>query len=105
MSELWVVEIERGDSSIELSEWVEIVREHEDLTLIDSIPGRNPMTGEAVQVKAHGAAKWSAHPDGIEFIFAIQRGRIRVASGDEFVVEKARALATDLDAEVRVSSD
>ena len=105
MSEIHYVVIEIPGESISRTAWDKLIAADSELEPIGSIPGRNPMTGDMVDVFAPHSAKWIGHPDGVAFYFQFDDGRILVGSTDQHGIDKARAIARILGARVDASVD
>jgi hypothetical protein len=77
-----------------------------DPTLIplETLPGRNPMTGEEVTVEVSHSAIW-AHPKGYMARFIWRDGELEASSVDDLTVEKARQIAQKLNARIHVDVD
>jgi len=105
VSEIHYVVIEIPDGSVPAAAWGALIAADSELEPITSIPGRNPMTGELVDVFAPHSAKWIGHPDGIAFYFQFDDGRILVGSTDRYGLDKANSIADYLGARVDATDD
>ena len=88
---------ERGDD-ITLAEWQALCEADPTLDLTGVATTRNPRTGEVIEIKAEGLARW----DGLVTAwFTLDRGRIKVDGAQDAILAKALAIADQLRARVQ----
>ena len=92
-------QFENEPGGIELAEWLALLATDPSLERLDYIWGRNPQTGEPLQVALPGGVKCVGHP------MWWHNGEIVTYSVDGQAVAKAKALASALGAECIVSLD
>jgi hypothetical protein len=86
------------DESLDVSRWDRLIEKDTEFRRVDSVFGRNPMTGESIDVSVPGSAIWVAHPDGVDAPFFLNGNRIVTQWADEAVLAKARKVAENLGA-------
>jgi hypothetical protein len=88
---------ECGDD-ITLAEWQTLCEADPTLELTGIATARNPRTGEVIEIRAEGLARW----DGpVTAWFTLERGRITVGGADDAIIDKALAIAWQLGAQVQ----
>lgn len=101
MSDLVHIEIRR-DRGVTLDAWKAVVSASPDMRLIHSQLGRNPRTGEAVEVSIANTGEWTGHPDEVRYSFRFLADHIEVQWADHHCELKARELAAILDGRVSI---
>jgi hypothetical protein len=94
----------QGAYQLDLSRWQALLGSDPTLLPIDSVPGRNPMTGEHMTVQTPNSAAW-AHPRGLLARFIWRDGELQATAVDQLTVDKAKQIAAALDAHVFVDVD
>jgi hypothetical protein len=88
---------DRG-SDISLAEWQALCAADPTLDLTGLATARNPRTGEVIEMRAEGMARW----DGpVTAWFNLDRGRITVDGAQDAVIAKALEIAERLGARVQ----
>ncbi len=101
MPDLVHIEIRR-DRGITLDEWKAVVSACPEMRLVHSQLGRNPKTGELVEVSRPNVGEWTGHPDGIWYSFRYLGDCIEVQWADEHCERKAQELAAALEAQILI---
>ncbi len=99
------VDDDQDDGGIPLAEWEAVLRGDHTLEPVPCVMGRNPVTGETLQVPLEGGARWVGHPDGSSLPMWWHHGKVVGYSVDAATVEKAQALAAALRANCNVNVD
>lgn len=88
---------ERGDD-ITLAEWLAVCETDPSLDPTGVVTARNPRTGEVIEIRAEGMARW----DGpVTTWLTFDHGTIRVDGADDHVIAKACEIAARLGARVQ----
>jgi hypothetical protein len=83
-------------------EWTAVVSSSPDMRLVHSQLGRDPRTGEYVEVPTPNTGEWTGHPDQAWYSFRFYGTFIEVEWADDHCERKARELASALEAKVSV---
>lgn len=83
-------------------EWKSIIEKTKDLKLTDSIPQQSKKKKKTIDVPMKNSAKWTGHPDGVDYYFVFENHKIMVGEADKQVIKVARKIAEKLDADVRL---
>jgi hypothetical protein len=89
---------------LDLKSWQALRGSDPTLIPVETLPGRNPMTGEEVTVEVPNSAIWT-HPHGQMARFVWRDGELEANSVDELTVQKAKEIAAALGARVLVDVD
>ncbi|MAS93362.1 MAG: hypothetical protein CMO55_09220 [Verrucomicrobiales bacterium] len=80
-------------------EWRKVMDKMGDFKTIDPDKKKKKKSEESGKAEE---AKWTAHPDGKDFLFVFEKKRITVCDADKAVIKKARKIAEKLDADIRL---
>ena len=105
MSDVLWIRIVKAEGLISVSEWESLISRDPTLESVATLPGRNPLTGESLDVPAPHSARWTGHPDGVPFYFKYQDGELCLGSSDRHGLRKAEWVAKTLAAVVDASVD
>ena len=100
---LQILPIDEG--TLNVPRWRTLIEKDTSLRGVDSVVGRNPATGELLDVSVPGSAIWLGHPEGIDTPFFLRENRIVPQWADEAVLAKAKQVAEELGARVEVQPE
>ena len=105
MSDVLWIRVIKSDGPISVSEWEDVISRDSTLERVATLPGRNPRTGEPLNVPAPHSAVWTGHPDGVPFYFKYEHGALCLGSSDRYGLQKAEEIAEALSASVNAAVD
>ena len=91
---------DRAGSPVSRSLWQKIQAEDASFQAIETLQGRNPRTGEIIDMPCPYSAQWQGHPDNIPVSFIYHEQWIEVAWADEHVLQKAQEVAKRLGTDI-----
>ncbi|MDP4268077.1 MAG: hypothetical protein Q8880_11650 [Bacteroidota bacterium] len=94
------VETDVDINPITLEEWINIVNNDNELKLLNSIEGINPITRTKIIIKEEGLASWRNCKEDCTVEFHFKQGQIFVDGYDEALISKMRTIAMKLNAKV-----
>ncbi len=92
------IQADQEDGGISLLEWQELIAGDPMLESVDSLRGRNPITGGSIPIRLQGGVRWTRNPNGPVLPFSWDNGRIVCQGLDEITLAKVKELAERLHA-------
>lgn len=83
---------------ITLAEWRALCEADPALDLTGVATARNPRTGEVIEIRAEGMARWEGP---VTAWFTLERGSITVGAADDAIIAKALEIARQIGARLQ----
>ena len=93
------VDDDQDDGGVSLGEWTDLVASDETLKVVPFTWGRDPRSGERLQVALQGGAVWLGHPTGMSLPIYWSNGQVVCNALDKAAIGKIEQLAILLKAQ------